>query len=78
MTTEKIHFTKEKETMLMMLNGRAILNNLFRGQPMIFLKYIVLSFSVHEVFTPTTSSDLICTAKAESAFNSSWIFAFVC
>src|SRR6516225_7527409 len=24
MTTEKIHFTKEKETMLMMLNGRAM------------------------------------------------------
>jgi methyltransferase (TIGR00027 family) len=24
MTTEKIHFTKEKETMLMMLNGRAV------------------------------------------------------
>ena len=24
MTTEKIHFTKEKETMLMMLNGKAI------------------------------------------------------
>ncbi len=24
MTTEKIHFTREKETMLMMLNGRAI------------------------------------------------------
>jgi O-methyltransferase involved in polyketide biosynthesis len=24
MTPEKIHFTKEKETMLMMLNGRAI------------------------------------------------------
>ena len=41
MTTEKIHFTKEKETMLMLLNGRAILNNLFRGQPMIFLNYIM-------------------------------------
>ncbi len=24
MTTEKIHFTKEKETMLMTLNGRAL------------------------------------------------------
>ena len=26
MTTEKIHFTKEKETMLMTLSGRAIQN----------------------------------------------------
>ncbi len=34
--------------------------------------------SVHEIFPPTRSSYLVCTAQAESAFNSSCIFSLVC
>ena len=34
--------------------------------------------SDHEIFPPTRSLYLVCTAQAESAFNRSCIFSFVC